>query len=183
MNATESKLSPIVIGRARRVGQEMSSDPRIFPHLDNALQYASYLRFRNAHRAYWEQNPHFEKRYQEPIFLMADKEARRQGKSDYDSITNWDLWYHHVVHPLKSAMWEVWEKNMRLERRFYEKLLAAGRIADCDLADLTNEPPLDSHNAHAPIPLSEPSAGVLGSMTQGLMRLFHVRVNVDMTRA
>ena len=116
------------LAKARHMGAEMAKDPVIRPHLDGVLQYQSFNRFRNAHRAYWEQSSRWEKHYQERVFVMADKEASRYKIRDQNSMNTWDVWYNNFEQPIKNAIWETWEKQMNLEARYFNALLNAGKI-------------------------------------------------------
>lgn len=110
------------ISKARELGHEMIRDPVIRPYLKDVAQYQSYHRFRNAHRAHWEQSTRFERYYQERLFVLAEKESGRNGADACDSIDNWESWYHEVVHPIKTALWETWEMAVNLERCYFQAL-------------------------------------------------------------
>lgn len=99
-------------------------DTAIQPRMVEAGQYERYTGFRIAHRAYWEQDAHFEQAYQERLLRIADKESRRHGLSELDSIANWDLQYNQILQPLKDALWNAWEQHVALEHRYYSARMA-----------------------------------------------------------
>lgn len=113
-------ISREALAKARDLGIYMAKhDVLIRARVTEAGQYENFHRFRTSHRAYWEQSDRYERNYQDQLFRMADKETRRNGLSEYDSMVSWDMWYNRIVHPLKDAFWDAWEKQMGLERKYY----------------------------------------------------------------
>lgn len=104
---------------ARQLGITMLADPVIQPHLRQAHQFGDYDHFRIAHRAYWEQCGPFEP-YQEKIVALAERDGRRLGLDRRNSVEGWDIWYNRLVHPLKDMLWEMWEKGVALEEKYYD---------------------------------------------------------------
>jgi hypothetical protein len=122
---TKVSISREALARARELGAYMAKhDIIVRPRVTEAGQYETYHRFRISHRAHWEGSERFEKTYQDLLYRMADKETRRNGLSEYDSMASWDMWYNRIVGPLREAFWEAWERHVGLERRYYTARLA-----------------------------------------------------------
>lgn len=127
----------------------MARDSVIKPRLHDVAQYSGYFRFRIAHRAFWEQSAHFEHHYQERIFALADREAKTHAAGGQDSMLNWDLWYHTIVHPIKTVAWQTWEQSINLESRYLEALVNSGLASPTDvqrLIDHTGSEPEEEHD-------------------------------------
>lgn len=167
----QTHVKASTLTKARHLGHEMARDPVIRPYLTNAVQYQSYHRFRIAHRAHWEQSTRFELYYQERIFTLADREAAHNGMSEYDSIANWDVWYHRVVHPIKSTFWETWETAMKLESRYLEALLNSGKACPSQFRSIVDGES-DRPESAIPLPLlaQEPNVGPIPA----LLRFLHL---------
>lgn len=113
--------------RARQLGRGIAQLDRIIrPRIEKVQQYENYHRFRIAHRSWWEHSGYFEATYLERLYQMADKIASENGLSEYDSIINWELWYNRILNPIKDALWETWERETGLERRYLEARVMLG---------------------------------------------------------
>ena len=132
--------------KARLIGEAMARDPLIKPRLHDVLQYSGYFRFRVAHRAFWEHSIRFELTYQEGIFQLADREAKCRGAISSDSMLNWDVWYNNVVHPIKTVVWQTWEKSVNLENRYLEALVDSGSATPSDVQRLINHTGCESED-------------------------------------
>lgn len=107
------------ISKARELGVEMANaDPIIRPWLAQACRYDDYQRFRLAHRARWEQTDQFERRWQDRIFKLSERESPSDSHSNCDSIDQWQNWYHLIVCPIKNLMWDAWESAVHLQKLY-----------------------------------------------------------------
>jgi hypothetical protein len=131
---TSIKPSKGALRRAAELGCDMARRDRCFkPDLSRAGRFDSYRRFRNAHREQLERSDAFVRRWQDPLFVLADKEARRLGLRVDDSMASWETWYNCLVVPLKNLLWEAWEHSYQLPDRFDEATHAQrAELADAE---------------------------------------------------
>lgn len=145
--------------RARGIAEDLIHDSAIRPSVCEVGQYGNYRRFRNAHRARWEQSRSFET-YLERIVKLAQSDRSLRSKQ-CPSGAQWDTWYEQLVEPIKSLVWEAWERHHRLERRYYEELVRAGHLSPQHIADMAMAP------AETERPSSPPERrGVIGRMIE-----------------
>lgn len=159
------------LSKARDLGNDMVRDPVIRPHLKCVAQYQSYHRFRIAHRAHWEQSTRFERYYQERLFALADKESGQGLSEACDSINNWDVWYHQVVHPIKTVLWETWERAVNLERRYFEALLDSGEATPDQIQTIIDNEELEPHKT---VPMRLVAQSANDGAVPSILRFLHL---------
>jgi hypothetical protein len=109
-------LSQKALMLARDLGIRMAREDRVIrPRFFDLRHNKEYERFRDTHRAYWEQSDQFDQVWQPRIMAITEREAHRLSISDGTSVVDWDRSHNCIINPLKSVMWEAWERVYRLE--------------------------------------------------------------------
>lgn len=111
MGVFNPKIAPSheALRAASILGNQMARrESRLVPDLSSASRFGDFSHFRTAHREKLEGSDIFRK-WQERLFNIAEREGRHFGLRLDDSMTAWDIWYNHVVQPLRIEMWTSWE--------------------------------------------------------------------------